>query len=297
MGNTGSSGGAPLSRPEPQLHRGLHQVPPPHEDRDPGYPPSAAPELPAPALLERHMPVALKIRIKEKTLRLEPDADGRSLLVAFSFDADAPGSISIYFFAQEDTKLMLKATKATLVEPVTFVFKAGLNQEFKQMEGTGVNLSLFEESELTCVGKGGVFPIALKVQVINHEEERKNDNEASKCHIKFAIFVKNNEEYDARVVRQILWLHGSRYILQEIYGAGTSERANHEDDPGKTCAICLVKPRTTAVLPCRHLCLCRWCAQMLVSQTNKCPICRQPVERLLEIVVNENPDKDNVINE
>ncbi|CAN6204675.1 unnamed protein product [Urochloa humidicola] len=239
MGNTGSSGGPPL-----------RQVPPPQNDRDPGHPPSAAPELPAPALLERHMPVAVSIRIKEKTLRLELDADGRSLLVAFSFDADAPGRITVYFFVQEDIDLMLKTTKENLLKPLTFSFKAGRDLKFKQLQGTGVDLSLFEESELTNVGKGGVFPIALKVEA----EHSINHDEAAQSLVKFAIFVKkDNEEYAGRVIKQTLWLHGSRYILQEIYGAGKTSEKSLDDDPETMCAICLLKPRTTTILPCRHM--------------------------------------------
>ncbi|KAL6615187.1 hypothetical protein ACP70R_037457 [Stipagrostis hirtigluma subsp. patula] len=159
--------------------------------------------------------------------------------------------IAVYFFAQEDEEFILQATKENLLKPVTVFFKEGHGQEFKQPCGTGIDVSQFEESELTKVGEGGVFPVAFKVEV-----------------------------------PQILWLHGTRYVLQEIYGIGnTADRNGHEDDSGKECVICLSEPRDTTVLPCRHMCLCRECAQLLRFQTNKCPICRQPVEHLLEIEV------------
>jgi hypothetical protein len=50
---------------------------------------------------------------------------------------------------------------------------------------------------------------------------------------------------------------------------------------GSNCVICLSEPRTTALLPCRHLCLCAPCAQQLRFQSNKCPICRSPTTSLL----------------
>ena len=50
---------------------------------------------------------------------------------------------------------------------------------------------------------------------------------------------------------------------------------------GSDCVICLCEPRTTALLPCRHLCLCAPCAQQLRFQSNKCPICRSPTTSLL----------------
>ncbi|KAI3698898.1 hypothetical protein L2E82_42805 [Cichorium intybus] len=50
--------------------------------------------------------------------------------------------------------------------------------------------------------------------------------------------------------------------------------------------ICLSEPCDTIVLPCRHMCMCIGCAKVLRFQTNRCLICRRPVERLLEIKEN-----------
>eukprot|EP00475_Leptophrys_vorax_P003413 TRINITY_DN12013_c0_g1_i1.p1 TRINITY_DN12013_c0_g1~~TRINITY_DN12013_c0_g1_i1.p1 ORF type:complete len:502 (+),score=25.50 TRINITY_DN12013_c0_g1_i1:121-1626(+) len=120
-----------------------------------------------------------------------------------------------------------------------------------------------------------------------------------------------------RAFKQKIWVDGTKYEVQEIYGieqcgrAGPSSAAkkgrqgagdgsssettsdgnvgaDEEDDDevdGKDCVICLSAPRDTTVLPCRHMCMCADCAKVLRYQTNKCPICRQPVERLLEIRV------------
>ena len=49
------------------------------------------------------------------------------------------------------------------------------------------------------------------------------------------------------------------------------------------CVICLTDPRVIAVYPCRHMCLCASCAEVLPSQGNKCPICRRPAAMLLYI--------------
>lgn len=49
------------------------------------------------------------------------------------------------------------------------------------------------------------------------------------------------------------------------------------------CVICLTDARTTAVLPCRHLCLCAPCAQQLVFHSSRCPVCRGPASSLLSM--------------
>uniref|UniRef100_A0A0E0JIZ9 RING-type E3 ubiquitin transferase n=1 Tax=Oryza punctata TaxID=4537 RepID=A0A0E0JIZ9_ORYPU len=302
MGNIASSGGGgasprPPPPPSPHLEAYRHGVPPPYYHSYPRLPPGVAapPPVPVPAHVERHRAVAVSVgvNVKGDTLRLVPDDDGRSLLLTFSFDADGPGSITVCFFAQED-KCALKTTNENLLQPVTVPFKEGRGQEFKQPCGSGINVSLFEESELTNVGEGGVFPIAFKVQMDvsgNQESEGAHETEQSKSLVKYAIFVKkDNAEYGVHVVQQILWVNGIRYVLQEIYGIGNAADKNaHEDDSRKECVVCLSEPRDTAILPCRHMCLCRDCAQVLRYQTNKCPICRQPVEGLREIEVDNKP--------
>uniref|UniRef100_A0A0E0C229 Uncharacterized protein n=1 Tax=Oryza meridionalis TaxID=40149 RepID=A0A0E0C229_9ORYZ len=96
MGNIASSGGAsPSPPPPPHLEAYRHGVPPPYYHSYPRPPPGAAapPPVPVPAHVERHRAVAVSVgvNVKGDTLRLVPDDDGRSLLLAFSFDADGPG--------------------------------------------------------------------------------------------------------------------------------------------------------------------------------------------------------------
>lgn len=49
--------------------------------------------------------------------------------------------------------------------------------------------------------------------------------------------------------------------------------------------VCMSEPMDTMVLPCRHLCLCNSCAEVLRYQASKCPICRAPFHSLLKISV------------
>jgi hypothetical protein len=64
-------------------------------------------------------------------------------------------------------------------------------------------------------------------------------------------------------------------------GGGASEDGGAVPPSGSECVICLTEPKTTAILPCRHLCLCAGCAEELRFQTNKCPVCRAPVSSFL----------------
>lgn len=112
------------------------------------------------------------------------------------------------------------------------------------------------------------------------------------------------EGYDVKVVKQRIWVDGAEYDLQEIYGmescagnggdragdgaaaadlGSSGDASGNSDDIGTDCVICLAAPRNTTVLPCRHMCMCGECAEVLRFQSNKCPICRHTVEGLLQI--------------
>jgi hypothetical protein len=83
--------------------------------------------------------------------------------------------------------------------------------------------------------------------------------------------------WKVEIARQVLQIGQCSYEMYEIYGKGDGQALQQE------CVICMCDPRDTTVLPCRHLCLCRSCANILRLQSNRCPICRQPVGSLLQI--------------
>merc|ERR1712176_196935 len=55
-----------------------------------------------------------------------------------------------------------------------------------------------------------------------------------------------------------------------------------EEGGNPDCVICLSEPRDTAVLPCRHMCFCSYCAGIVRLQCDRCPVCRQKVLSLLQ---------------
>lgn len=249
--------------------------------------------MPDPApFVEHQKAVTIKndVNIRKESLRLEPDeANPGHFLLSFSFDATLSGSITIYFFAKEGEDCILTPTKENHLAPVTVHFQQGLGQKFRQPTGTGIDFSDFEESELLKVGDLDVYPLAVKADASpgNHDEsDRTPTSGNTNSQTTQAVFEKGKGEFRVKVVKQILWVNGMRYELQEIYGIGNStESEMDESDQGKECVICLSEPRDTIVHPCRHMCMCSGCAEVLRFQTNRCPICRQPVERLLEIKV------------
>ncbi|KEH36768.1 putative transcription factor C2H2 family [Medicago truncatula] len=264
------------------------------------YAPAAASSTPPPYVDHQ---TAKKIRnnvnVHKDTLRLEVDQHNPDhYLVSFVFDAVFDGSITVFYFAKEEDKCRFVPLFPDAFVPVKVPFKKGVGQKFAQPSGTGIDLGFFELDDLSKPSPGeDVFPLVICAETCL---ETPSENETPKTpddsvldasphmQITQAVLEKSNGggAFQIKVVRQILWIDGVRYELRELYGIGSSEAAGFDDsDPGKECVICMTEPKDTAVLPCRHMCLCSECAKALRLQSNKCPICRQPIEELMEIRV------------
>lgn len=168
--------------------------------------------------------------------------------------------ISVIFFAKESEDCNLTATKEDILPPITLDFEKGLGQKFKQSSGSGIDFSVFEDVELFEAANTDIYPLAVKAEAApsGENEEERLGSKKKNAQITQAVYEKDKGEIKIRVVKQILWVNGTRYELQEIYGIGNTvegdeDSADDANDPGKECVICLSEPRDTTVLPCRHM--------------------------------------------
>ncbi|KAJ8622649.1 hypothetical protein MRB53_031178 [Persea americana] len=252
----------------------------------------AVPATPPPPLVEHQKATTVRndVNLHKQTIRLEMDEQNPDThLVTFTFDAAVDGSITIFYFAKEGTSCRFSPLYPDNFVPVTASFQKGPNQKFRQPIGTGIDLGFFVLEDLGKPTSDNVFPLVISAEACSPplptDEQLGQPPAPGNAQITEAVIEKKNgETFEVKVVRQILWFDGVRYELREIFGIEKSSKTEFDDDdPGKECVICLSEPKDTAVLPCRHLCMCSECAKVLKFQMNRCPICRQPVEELIEI--------------
>lgn len=113
-----------------------------------------------------------------------------------------------------------------------------------------------------------------------------------------------SEKPRRRVISQIVTAGGNAYVVENLYGAdnegGTgggesnevmvgSTIAPHEgeEDEDGLCVICLTNAKDTAVMPCRHMCMCKECGEQLLKHKPVCPVCRAPISTLLHMPRNK----------
>ncbi|PIN09738.1 putative E3 ubiquitin ligase [Handroanthus impetiginosus] len=259
--------------------------------------PPPAPVQPAPYVDHQSAKkVKNDVNVHKDTIRLQlDDLHPDCHLVTFTFDALVDGSITIFYFAKEGNNCTFTPVYPEIV-PVKIPFQKGLGQKFYQPSGTGVDLGFFDTDDLSKPITGeDAYPLVISAESCvpsTPSGEHTNEGQLSAsphAQITQAVLEKNNNgNFQVKVVKQILWIDGARYELREIFGISDSDEAAVSDmESGKDCIICLTEAKNTAVLPCRHMCMCSECAKELRLQSNKCPVCRQPIAELLEIKLDE----------
>ncbi|GJP84435.1 hypothetical protein CLOP_g14492 [Closterium sp. NIES-67] len=285
--------------PSPWSQNPQYPHPAPHPHAAPwynGYPGHAPPPYqvpvppmmamaPPPVVAEPQQAVTIRneVNVKRSSLRLQRDpSDPTKHLVAFTFDATVSGSLSVFIAAQEGEGCSFRELYPHLHTARVFRFSKGLGQKFVQAPGTGVDLACIPEEHLLGVSPTNpVYPLVIRTRV-----EPRGSKPPT---------VASPEIYGIEQCGRATTGRGRKGEQaageggEGGKGGGGSALEGEEEDEdevaGKECVICMSAPRDTTVLPCRHMCMCADCAKVLRYQTNKCPICRQPVQSLLEIRV------------
>ncbi|XP_030507196.2 probable E3 ubiquitin-protein ligase LUL4 [Cannabis sativa] len=256
------------------------------------------PQAPPPPFVEHQNAKKVRndVNVHKDTLRVEVDEQNPDHhLLSFVFDALYDGSITIIYFAKEESNCKFVPQSPDAFMPLTISFQKGSGQKFRQPCGTGIDFGFFELDDLSKASpKEDVFPLVIcaETRPPPHSDGHVNgtlQDASPNMQITQAVLEKRNtESFQVKVIRQILWVDGIRYELRDIFGIANSSAEGFKDTDGKECVICMTEPKDTFVLPCRHMCMCSDCAKELRLQTNKCPICRQPIEELVGIKINND---------
>ncbi|EFJ51991.1 hypothetical protein VOLCADRAFT_103191 [Volvox carteri f. nagariensis] len=229
-----------------------------------------------------------QVNLKKQTLALEATSQPGIYAITFQFDASAPCRVTTFVCAHEDSRRACKITSPLPPAPAVS-YPQGLNHKFPSApsglaSGHVVNTisGRISARDLTSASND-TFPVIIRLEALGEEaaaEGRSLGSLELGCELPhwvqsqttYAKLVKEDDgSWGLRVIKQKIWVKGTPYELQEIYGmeqnkAGGNAAAGdgYDDLDGNDCA------------------------SALKAQTNKCPICRNEIESLLHIKINKS---------
>eukprot|EP00667_Euglena_gracilis_P007333 EG_transcript_7402 len=315
--NAAGPGGANLQQPHYLMFSG---PPAPYRFNNGGphifYVDSQRQASPPPAVQESSK-VKNHANLLKHTLALVPAGDPNKYCISFHCDTAVHTIVQIFFGATEkpdpDTP---ESCGATFVEegkhyhhtlPIADI-PAETDYCYTSQPGHALDVKQHADILAWSPDRPHVYPvvIVLSYQMPTTDASSEGENppvSKMQSQYTYAEVSKASDEdtYKLRCIRQRLQVEdGSLFELEDIYGVVEE----HQPSPGQAsgavvgaavtpadalsvegdeCVICLANERDTTVMPCRHMCLCGECAEVLRRQTNKCPICRTVIECLMTL--------------
>jgi len=216
--------------------------------------------------------------------------DEHKATLSFTFDAVRAGTLSLYFMVTEvEDKTSANTTSVQLVsqqegaaEAVEaldrFHYEVGAGQTYTSPP---LDLEEYPEEQLCFdMAKPRHIPLALHMEC---DIEPHGKDTTSKVLLTYLSIVPahGSNGWSCHLISQKLQHDSNTFVLHEVFGVN-SKHATEIDCGNTECVICLTEPRDTAVLPCRHMCFCGYCAGIVRLQCDRCPVCRQKVHSLLQ---------------
>jgi len=218
--------------------------------------------------------------LRGKSILLTSGQPGDPMTLSFSFDAIAPCVVTVYRSALLTPAVYggWEVESAAWSSPPV-PFQAGLAQshliEWEALWQSQAVSATFESDARHC-------PMLIELRV----EDPKLAPSSVEWTICQLLTVRNSNSGKTRVeVVSQQFCNGSNQALELLDFFGSEPVA--DNITRQDCIVCQSEPRDTAVLPCRHLCLCHGCSDYIRTRTQftsyKCPICREKIGRMMRI--------------
>lgn len=262
--------------------------------RGPGFMSSRPPDMRQTSLVKN--PASVR-RDSFKTTDVSSDAAEGGLAnvvtLSFVFDAARPGKLLVHLMVreEEDESGILRLVPQGRDNEESLPPSPFHSQDFA--EGMGlvcttppIDLSLWPQNRFAApsADRPEDVPLAVELRAEPDEQAEKASSQFTYVALAAGGGGGRQNSWQPALFAQKLQHGDQLFVLHELYGIWSKHSGASEDDieGSSECIICLSEPRDTAVLPCRHMCFCSYCAGIVRLQCEKCPICRQRVVSLLQ---------------
>lgn len=84
------------------------------------------------------------------------------------------------------------------------------------------------------------------------------------------------------LVQHLAYLHTSLLQVDALRArVRKAERGLSSTQDQARCVVCIDKPKSVALVPCGHVCMCDGCARR--SEISRCPICRHDITSTMAV--------------
>lgn len=244
------------------------------------------------------------IYLKKPTLTLEKDASSPNIFyIKFNYDSLNDFNCYINFDVCKNTGKPLIPKDFNSEKYITsytpsdnFVSKSiaiknlprGENMEFLERNAV-IDIDYFKKNKTEHADGIPYFDLSIELVPIFEPDsiEFKEKNEVvfvTLCQIDLETIERS--VHSIKIELQRLKTYGMWIDVHDIFN---SSLENGE------CLICCYALRNTIFLPCKHACACNTCAHNLKMRNNPCPICKNTINDLLILEVDEKEPNVNAL--
>jgi len=227
------------------------------------------------------------VYLRKESLRLRQNASNpKKWNIEFLFDATTRVKIIVYVMATESSDPLTSLPSFESDVSFSQDFPAGLNQSYKSLDDEAFDLGQYSVDSLkyNYSLSPNKFPLIIHLVAMGDGSSEVVQSQYSYLTFK-EIINQDPLRWDVSVIYQKVQYGQKVWEVKEMFGIDRAAAGDSSADitAGRECVVCLSEERDTAVLPCRHMCLCAACAVIMRIHSNTCPVCRQPAESLLQL--------------
>ena len=143
--------------------------------------------------------------------------------------------------------------------PNAYKFSSGMKQKFPK-GACRLNLKQYKPQDLTGF-RDDYYPIVMAIEAIFPQSYKGRAKKS--IQFTYGAFAQEPDgSYKYKFVKEKLLYNKTIFELNDIFGKDNTA-ANMTDESQRECVICFTALKDTVVLPCRHLCLCQACSQIV----------------------------------
>ncbi|CAI2375750.1 unnamed protein product [Moneuplotes crassus] len=171
-----------------------------------------------------------------------------------------------------------------------YKFSKGAIHEFPEKAFT-LDFNKYDLEDMTTYKEDEYCPIVITI-----ENQGRNIPQVYRHKCLMLILTKNSRgEYNILIKKQCLLFDKNIFKIEDIYGfEKQDDTGDFGDESTKECIICYTNTKNTVVYPCRHICLCNSCTQVVRMQNSKCPICRLEAEKFITVEIDKQDAEEEV---